>query len=357
VTLYKGLYAPFFIELKYTMHTFLKVRLLIIFISTMLTACSPAMVQESYLTGPTMGTTYNIKFVPVDKLDEKVLKEQIDQLLQDINQLMSTYIKDSELSQFNQWKSVEPFPMSLQTIEVLKEAKRLGKISAGLLDVTVGPLVNLWGFGPQSRPEKIPSDKLIQATRQLVGLEKLILGPTWASKTNPDLYVDLSTIAKGYAVDQITQLLKANNIENLLVEIGGEMRLSGVKASGEAWKIAIEKPEAEQRAAQEIISIGDNAVATSGDYRIYYEQDGVRYSHLIDPSTGYPITHNVVSVTVIHPSSMTADGLATALIVMGKEKALALAEKSNIAVLLITKEKDGFNEYTSDKFVQLVTVH
>jgi thiamine biosynthesis lipoprotein len=357
VIVYKGLYAPFFIELKYTMHTFLKVRFLIICIGTILTACSPAMVQESYLTGPTMGTTYNIKFVPVDKLDEKILKEQIDQLLLDINQLMSTYIKDSELSQFNQWKSIEPFPMSLQTIEVLKEAKRLGKISAGLLDVTVGPLVNLWGFGPQSRPEKIPSDKLIQATRQLVGLEKLILGPTWASKTNPNLYVDLSTIAKGYAVDQITQLLKTHKIENLLVEIGGEMRLSGVKASGEAWKIAIEKPEAEQRAAQEIISIGDNAVATSGDYRIYYEQDGVRYSHLIDPSTGYPITHNVVSVTVIHPSSMTADGLATALIVMGKEKALALADKYDIAVLLITKEKDGFNEYTSDKFVQLVTVH
>jgi thiamine biosynthesis lipoprotein len=315
------------------------------------------MVQESYLTGPTMGTTYNIKFVPVDKLDEKVLKKQIDQLLLDINQLMSTYIKDSELSQFNQWKSVEPFSMSLQTIEVLKEAKRLGKISVGLLDVTVGPLVNLWGFGPQSRPEKIPSDKLIQATRQLVGLEKLILGPTWASKTNPNLYVDLSTIAKGYAVDQVTQLLKTYKIENLLVEIGGEMRVSGVKGSGEAWKIAIEKPEAEQRAAQEIISIGDNAVATSGDYRIYYEQDGVRYSHLIDPSTGYPITHNVVSVTVIHPSSMTADGLATALIVMGKEKALTLADKYDIAVLLITKEKDGFKEYTSTKFTQLVTVH
>jgi thiamine biosynthesis lipoprotein len=315
------------------MQTFLKVRFLIIFISTILAACSPAMVQESYLTGPTMGTTYNIKFVPVDKLNEKVLKEQIDQLLLDINQLMSTYIKDSELSQFNQWKSI------------------------GLLDVTVGPLVNLWGFGPQSRPEKIPSDKLIQATRQLVGLEKLIIGPTWASKTNPNLYVDLSTIAKGYAVDQITQLLQTYNIENLLVEIGGEMRLSGVKASGEAWKIAIEKPETEQRTAQEIITIGDNAVATSGDYRIYYEQDGVRYSHLIDPTTGYPITHNVVSVTVIHPSSMTADGLATALIVMGKEKALALADKYDIAVLLITKEKDGFNEYTSDKFVQLVTVH
>jgi thiamine biosynthesis lipoprotein len=270
---------------------------------------------------------------------------------------MSTYINDSELSQFNQWKSTEPFPMSVQTIEVLTEAKRLGDMSAGLLDVTVGPLVNLWGFGPQNRPEKIPSDELIQTTQQLVGLDKLNVGPSWASKTIPNLYVDLSTVAKGYAVDQVAELLQTNNIKNFLVEIGGEMRVSGIKASATPWKIAIEKPEADQRSVQEIISVGDNAVATSGDYRIYYEQDGVRYSHLIDPSTGYPITHNVVSVTVINPSSMTADGLATALIVMGKEKALALANRYDIAVLLITKEKNGFNEYTSDKFEQLVTVH
>jgi thiamine biosynthesis lipoprotein len=339
------------------MQTFLNIKLLIVVILVILVSCSPAQVQERHLTGATMGTTYNVKFVPVEGINEAKLKKQIDQLLVDINQLMSTYIQDSELSRFNQWSSVEPFPLSPQTLEVMAEAKRLGIMSNGLLDVTIGPLVNLWGFGPQNRPEKIPTDSLIETTRQQIGLDKLTLGASWASKTQPSLSVDLSTIAKGYAVDQLAELLQAHKINNFLVEIGGEMRVSGLKASATSWKIAIEKPEAEQRSVQEIISIGDNAVATSGDYRNYYEHDGVRYSHLIDPSTGYPITHNVVSVTVIHPSSMTADGLATALIVMGKEKALELAETNNIAVLLITKEKDGFSEYTSAKFEQLVTFY
>jgi len=326
-------------------------------ICALLIACSPPKNQETHITGPTMGTTYNVKFVPVDGVEKETLKQQIEQSLIDINLLMSTYIEDSELSRFNQWSSVKPFPMSAQTLKVLNEAKRLGNMSAGSLDVTVGPLVNLWGFGPQSRPVKIPSDELINITRQQVGLKKLTLGPSWARKTEPTLYVDLSTIAKGYAVDQLTELLGTHKIKNYLVEIGGEMRLSGIKASGTPWKIAIEKPETDQRSAQKIISIGTNAVATSGDYRNYYETDGIRYSHLINPSTGYPISHNLVSVTVIHPSSMTADGLATALNVMGKEKALALAETFNLAVLLITKEKDGFNEYTSAKFKQLVTVY
>ncbi|PKG98247.1 FAD:protein FMN transferase [Paraglaciecola sp. MB-3u-78] len=339
------------------MQMILKSRLLMLVISALLIACSPPKNQETHITGPTMGTTYNVKFVPVVGVDKETLKQQIEQSLIDINLLMSTYIENSELSRFNQWSSVEPFPMSARTLQVLNEAKRLGNMSDGLLDVTVGPLVNLWGFGPQSRPVKMPSDELIKMTRQQVGLNKLTLGPSWASKTEPTLYVDLSTIAKGFAVDQLAELLGTHEITNYLVEIGGEMRLSGLKASGTPWKIAIEKPETDQRSVQKIISIGTNAVATSGDYRNYYETDGVRYSHLINPNTGYPISHNLVSVTVIHPSSMTADGLATALNVMGKEKALELAETFNIAVLLITKEKDGFNEYTSVKFEQLVTVH
>ena len=304
-----------------------------------------------------MGTTYNVKFVPIDGVDKNTLSKQIDQLLLDINLLMSTYIEDSELSRFNQWESIEPFPMSAQTIRVLNEAKRLGAMSAGSLDVTVGPLVNLWGFGPQARPEKVPTDDFIRATQKQIGLDKLTIGPSWVSKAQPTLYIDLSTIAKGYAVDQIAELLQTYKITNFLVEIGGEMRLAGIKISGAPWKIAIEKPETKQRTIQRIISVGDNAVATSGDYRNYYEHDGVRYSHLINPTTGYPIKHNLVSVTVVHASSMTADGLATALNVMGKEKALELAETYDIAVLLITKEKDGFTEYTSSKFEQFVIVH
>jgi thiamine biosynthesis lipoprotein len=339
------------------MQTIFNIRILIVIIFTILVACSSPKNQETYISGPTMGTTYNVKFVSVDGVEQQKLKQEIDQALLNINQLMSTYIKDSELSRFNQWSSVEPFPMSAQTLDVLIEAKRLGAMSAGLLDVTVGPLVNLWGFGPQNRPEKVPTEKLIETTRQKIGLDKLKIGTTWASKSQPDLYIDLSTVAKGYAVDKLAELLQTFSINNYLVEIGGEMRLAGKKASGEPWKIAIEKPETEQRAIQKIISVGDNAVATSGDYRNYYEQNGVRYSHLINPTTGYPIKHNLVSVTVVHASSMTADGLATALNVMGKEKALELAEKYGIAVLLITKEKDSFTEYTSTKFEQNIIVH
>lgn len=331
--------------------------LMLVVLSAILLACTPAKEQEIHLSGPTMGTSYNVKYVHVEGIDKQQLQQQIDQELVEINQLMSTYIADSELSRFNQWQSVEPFPMSAQTLEVLNEAKRLGEMSDGILDVTVGPLVNLWGFGPQSRPEKIPTDEVITTTRSQIGLDKLVVGDNWARKTQPNLYVDLSPIAKGYAVDKLAEILLSHKIINFLVEIGGEMRLAGKKASGIDWVVAIEKPETMQRAVQKLISVGDNAMATSGDYRNYYQEDGVRYSHLIDPSTGYPIKHNLVSVTVIHPSSMTADGLATALSVMGKNKALALAEKYNIAVLLITKESEGFTEYTSDQFEQLVTVH
>ena len=320
-------------------------------------ACSPATTPETHLTGPTMGTTYNIKYVPVGDIDTEQLQQKVDAVLVEVNQLMSTYIKDSELSRFNQWQSTEPFTLSPQTLYVMREAKRLGELSDGLLDVTVGPLVNLWGFGPQARPDKRPTAEEVAAAREHTGLDKLFLGDSWAQKSDPQLYVDLSTIAKGYGVDRVAELLESQNIHNYLVEIGGEMRLSGQKANQQDWRIAIEKPVSSERAVERIITVGNNAIATSGDYRNYFEENGKRYSHLIDPSTGEPITHNLVSVTVVVPSSMTADGLATALNIMGKDKALQLAETEQLAVLLITKEADGFKEYTSSKFAKIVTVH
>jgi thiamine biosynthesis lipoprotein len=303
-----------------------------------------------------MGTTYNIKYLGSSLVAPAQLQQQVDELLADINRLMSTYIADSELSKYNQWASTQPFPVSAQTLEVLQEAKRLGQLSTGRLDVTVGPLVNLWGFGPKYHPEKIPSPEEIAQAKQNVGFDKLTLGDSWISKSVPQLYVDLSTIAKGYAVDQLADLLARYEIQHYLVEIGGEMRLSGHKASGQPWRIAIEKPITTERAVQKVINIGNNAVATSGNYRIYFEQDGQRYSHLIDPMTGYPIQHKLVSVTVVHASSMTADGLATALNVMGKDQALALAEQLQLAVLLITRENNSFKEYTSEQFNNIVTV-
>lgn len=304
-----------------------------------------------------MGTTYNVKYV-VREGEQPVenLQQELDARLVKINQLMSTYDPESELSRFNQNRFTEPYPVSAETQKVVAEALRLGELSHGVLDITVGPLVNLWGFGPNKRPEKVPSEAQIAEVREYVGLDKLAVTDTGLRKTHPLVYVDLSTIAKGYGVDEVAAILEDHGIDDYLVEIGGEMRVKGQRGNGDAWLIAVEKPVAGNRSVQKILSVGTNAVATSGDYRNYYEQDGVRYSHLIDPRTGKPIQHNLVAVTVVTPSSMTADALATALIVMGWDAAIALAEQENLAVLLIRHQDGEFEEYTSAAFNDTVDI-
>lgn len=309
---------------------------------------------EIHLQGATMGTTYNVKLVPHQHGDGSAIQGQIDAVLAKVNRLMSTYDPDSELSRFNQQSTTEPFLLSPDTAFVLQEALRLGEISHGVLDITVGPLVNLWGFGPQARPEDIPSEQQIANIRSKVGLDKVQLDGLHVTKRHPQVYIDLSTIAKGFGVDKVAELLEGLGYQHYLVEIGGEMRVAGHKGNGQPWRIAVEKPISTQRAVQTVLSIGNNAVATSGDYRNYFELEGIRYSHLIDPRSGYPIQHNLVSVTVIHPSSMTADGLATALNVMGKDEALALARQHNLSVLLIARENGEFKEYTSGEFDRYV---
>jgi thiamine biosynthesis lipoprotein len=304
-----------------------------------------------------MGTTYNIKFIVDANVDQDKLHQAIDERLYAINKLMSTYDPTSELSRFNQYRYTKPFKVSDETLYVVKEAIKLGHLSHGVLDVTVGPLVNLWGFGPTKRPEVIPSAEKVNAVREYVGLDKLTLSDSALTKSHPQLYVDLSTIAKGYGVDQIAALLEDHGIEDYLVEIGGEMRVKGNKGNDVPWRIAIEKPVSSEVAVQRVITIGDNAIATSGDYRNYYEQDGVRYSHLIDPRTGMPIQHNTVAVTVVDASSMTADGLATAFIVMGWDDAIKLAEKEQLAVYIIRRVNGEFEEYSSPKFKEIVTHH
>jgi len=307
--------------------------------------------QEYLMQGKTMGTTYNIKVVG-ENIDTVKLQQGIDEKLKQLNQEMSTYINDSELSTFNQSTSLESRSVSPGLARVLKEAIRLGKLSEGALDVTVGPLVNLWGFGPEYRPETVPSDELLAQTKARIGLDKLVFEQGMLSKSIPDLYIDLSTIAKGYGVDLVAEFVEVNGINNYLVEIGGEMRIKGFKHTGELWHVAIEKPLGNERAVHQIIVPKDNAVATSGDYRIYFEVDGQRFSHIIDPKTGKPINHKLVSVTVIHPSSMTADGLSTAMMVMGEEKALAFAEANGLAVYIIAKTEHGFVEQSTVKFMQ-----
>jgi thiamine biosynthesis lipoprotein len=334
--------------------------IILVFTLIFLAGCFPSSdlsKQEVLLQGRTMGTTYNIKVVIKDNaVDTQQLHTGIDALLVQLNQEMSTYIDDSELSRFNKSTSLAPIEISVGLTRVIKEAMRLGQLSAGKLDVTVGPLVNLWGFGPEYRPDTIPSDEALLAARQRIGLAELTLTGNKLSKKIPNLYVDLSTIAKGYGVDLVAEYLEEKGVHNYLIEIGGEMRIKGFKHTGELWHVAIEKPiqdpTGEHRSVHQVIIPKNNAVATSGDYRNYYEADGQRFSHIIDPSTGKPINHKLVSVTVIHPSSMTADGLSTAMMVMGEEKAIAFAEENDIAAYIIAKTDHGFVEQSTVKFMQ-----
>ena len=338
---------------------FARIALAIIAISIlMIASCSDKPLAVAHLQGQTMGTTYNVKYVLAEGEKEvEGLQEEIDAELVNINKLMSTYDTTSELSRFNQYRYSDNFEVSKETLTVVNEALRLARLSDGVLDVTVGPLVNLWGFGPNKRPEKVPTQADIDAVRDYVGYEKLSTTPTGLMKANPMLYVDLSTIAKGYGVDEVAAILDAHHLQHYLVEIGGEMRVKGERGDGSEWLIAIEKPVTTERAVQKVVSIGTNAIATSGDYRNYYEEDGKRYSHLIDPNTGSPITHDLVSVTVVNPSSMIADGLATAFNVMGWQRAIDLAEQEQLAVFLIRRTADGFEEYATPEFDKLVEVN
>lgn len=315
--------------------------------------------QEVLLQGLTMGTVpYNIKFIVNQEVtaftndDSIKTHEDIDNILNKLLQEMSNWIPDSELSRFNKSTSLEAIEISPGLQRVIAESIRLGKLSHGKLDVTMGPLINLWGFGPEYRLEKVPSDVELQQAKARVGLKYLSLEGNRLKKEIPDLYIDLATTAKGYAVDLVAEYLETKGITNYLVEIGGEMRVKGFKDTGELWHIAIEKPVTEERRVHQIIIPKDNAVATSGDYRKYFESNGQRFSHIIDPATGKPINHKLVSVTVIHPSSMTADGLSTAMMLLGEERALKFAQENDLAAYLIIKTENGFNEQFTVKFKQ-----
>ncbi|NQZ24078.1 MAG: FAD:protein FMN transferase [Colwellia sp.] len=315
--------------------------------------------HEVLFQGMTMGTVaYNVKVIVKpdtlqgSKFDQPKTHADIDAILKQLLQGMSNWLPDSELSRFNKSTSLATIEVSEGLRRVIAESIRLGKLSEGKLDVTIGPLINLWGFGPEYRPEKVPSDAELKIAQARTGLKYLSLNGNKLSKAIPDLYIDLSTIAKGYAVDLIAEYLESKGLDNYLVEIGGEMRVKGFKHTGELWHVAIEKPLSEERVVHQIIIPKDNALATSGDYRKYFEANGQRFSHIIDPQSGRPINHKLVSVTVIHPSSMTADGLSTAMMLMGEEKALAFAEQNELAAYLIIKTEHGFIEQSTVKFMQ-----
>ena len=327
--------------------------LALIGLTIFIASCSKNQPRLVSLQGQTMGTYYQIKYVldvnqqSDSRLSEKALQIEIDKRLELVNDLMSTYRPDSELSRFN--KAKKSLVVSDAMRDVISAALVISDQTNGAYDVTVGPLVNLWGFGPDKQPDKIPSQALINEKMAVVGSKYLSVSGNSIIKEIPELYVDLSSIAKGYGVDFIAEYLQKMGIENYLIDIGGELRVKGSKSTEKQWTLAIERPVAGQN-VQRLIHIGNNGIATSGDYRNYFESDGVRYSHTIDPNTGKPITHKLVSVTVVNKSCMLADGVATAITVLGPKAGLEFATKQHLPVFLLVKEGDNFNEYYTPEF-------
>ena len=301
-----------------------------------------------------MGTYYKVTYVldAEQQANPEFLTEhlqiEIDKKLELVNDQMSTYRPNSELSLLN--KSALSYEVSTATRGVIQSALTIFKESNGAFDITVGPLVNLWGFGPDKRVTKAPSSEIIAQKKESIGSQYISIENNVIHKAHPDLYLDLSSIAKGYGVDVIAEYLASLGINNYLVDIGGELRAKGTKPANNDWRLAVETPSSKEMSVQRVIDIGDNAIATSGDYRNYFEADGIRYSHTIDPATGKPITHNLASVTVIYPNCKMADGYATAITVLGPEAGFAFAKKHKLAVFLLVKEGDEFVERYTDEF-------
>lgn len=307
-------------------------------------------------SGPTMGTSWQVKLPHVPHGTSKdELQAGIEQLLERVNDQMSTYRADSELSRFNQHDGTGWFEVSSDTARVVLAAQRISDASGGAFDVTVGPLVNLWDFGPEPRDARVPRDDELAAARERVGYRMLEVRdePPALRKSRPDLYVDLSAIAKGFGVDRVGEHLESVGCDSYYVEIGGEVRTRGTKPAGTPWRIGIEAPATTRfssQAAHRVLELRDRSVATSGDYRNYWEQDGRRFSHTIDPRTGRPVEHPLASVTVVADDCMTADGWATALMVLGPDDAYNLAVEEDLAALLIVREEQGFAEHATPAF-------
>jgi thiamine biosynthesis lipoprotein len=310
-----------------------------------------------HLSGQTMGTTWSVAMLPKpDGTNTAALQLLLQKRLDKINSLMSTYDPMSEISRFNKRISTDWFAISDETAQVIELSLTISHLTGGAFDVSVGPLVELWGFGATERGKKIPTEDRINKILARVGYENIRLQrqPAAISKQIPELRIDLSAIAKGYAVDALATLLEQQGISNYLVEIGGELKISGHRSGGGPWQIAIEKPLEDTREVATIFPLTDIALATSGNYRNFYIEDGQRYAHTLDPVSGKPIRHKLASVTVLDQSCARADALATALMVLGEEKGRQLCETHQIAAYFLIHDQASTVVYASPTFQKFV---
>lgn len=310
------------------------------------------------LAGRTMGTSYTVKFIPnADSPDLTEISHQVVGELEKVNAQMSTYLADSELSRFNDFRSTDWFDVSLETAQVVELALQYYELTSGCFDVTVGPLVDLWGFGPAPEPTQVPNDQQIADIMPIVGSDKLKvrLDPPALRKSVVGLRVDLSAIAKGHGVDRVAEVLKKIGITNHFVEIGGEIRTSGYRHDGQPWQVGIERPTRDQREIHQVVGLSNQSMATSGDYRNFIQLEGREFSHFLDPRTGRPVPFEIASASVIADNCAAADAIATGLMVAGLEKATQLIEKHGWATLLMVRRSNQIEVIASPRFLELVS--
>jgi len=300
--------------------------------------------RECMISGRTMGTAYHIKYNVGMFFDHQNLKNEIEKALQAVNHSMSTFDPKSEISLFNQMKDTQKsMSISDDFFQVMKHAQQLHIMTNGAWDGTVKPIVNLWGFGHTNHQQHKPDDAQIKQCMKQVGFQNIIITDHHLQKKIPDIELNLASIAKGFGVDQISMVLENHNIENYLVEIGGEVFGKGTKINGKPWRVGINRPhiDADTHDVYVAISLQDKAIATSGDYRNYFIDGNKRYSHVIDPKTGRPVNNGIVSVSVISKQCTFADGLATALMVMGPDAGIKLVNEISDTECLMIQEKEG----------------
>lgn len=306
------------------------------------------------LQGKTMGTTWSVKIARGEG-DERTIRQhlqiRVEQILEDLNRELSLWDPASNLARVNAAASTEPILVDATIIDVFDVARQINERSGGAFDVSVLPLVDLWGFGPSGRHATIPDRDAIEKAKTFSGPHAFRLDPTHfhITKANPQCRYDLSGIAKGYAVDCVAEHLLSLGHTDILVEIGGEVRAHGQKQPNTPWRLGIERPDSPQQTVHQVVILHDRSMATSGDYRNFFIIDGKRYSHTIDPRTGWPVSHHIASVSVIHDSCMHADGWATALNVLGPEDGYRLAEREGLAAYFIFRTTDGYEQrYTTN---------
>lgn len=317
------------------------------------TPATPAS-TATVLDGKTMGTFWRVSVIGVDEAKAQALRAKVQALLDADDRLLSTWKNDSALMRFNHAADTRPWPVSEAMADIVTLSLRIGAKTDGAMDITVGPLVNLWGFGPDKQPVATPDAQAIAAAKARTGLQHLQVinqsGRQFLQKDIPDLFVDLSTVGEGYAADHLARLMEQEGISRYLVSVGGALVSRGMNGEGKPWRVAIQKPTDRENAVQAIVDINGHGISTSGSYRNYYELDGKRISHVIDPQTGQPITHKLVSVTVISPTALEADGWDTGLMVLGPEKAQQVVREQGLAVYMIVKEGEGFKTWMSPQF-------